>query len=83
MRTLLILAAALVLGGTLFAVAAPVPMSAGQDILSASASNPLVESARTVVKVTRRGGMGGRCIVRKRVVRMGGMKRVRKVRVCR
>lgn len=83
MRTSLILAAALVLGGTSLAVAAPVPVSAGQDALSASASNSLIEPARTVVKVKRRVGMGRDCTVRKRVVRMGGMKRVRKVKVCR
>ncbi len=81
MRASWMLAAALVLGGASFAVAAPVP--AGQDVASGASVNPLVESARTVVRIRERGGMGGRCMVRKKVVRRGGMRRVKTVRVCR
>jgi hypothetical protein len=81
MRTSLMLAAALVLGGASLAVAAPIP--AGQGTISGSSVNALVEPVRTVVKVKERRGMGRACTVRKKVVRMGGMKRVRKVKVCR
>ena len=82
MRTSLMLAAALVLGGASFAVAAPTP--AGQGIVSGASVNPLVETVQRVVTIRERRGMRGRCIIRKKVVRTrGGVRRVRTVRICR
>jgi len=73
-------AAALILGSASFAVVGAVP--AGQGVVSGPSASPLVESVRTVVRIRERRGMGGRCMVRKKVVRIGGMKRVKTVRVC-
>lgn len=81
MKQALILGLAVLFGVTTLPFAVSAATATKESVQNPSAYE--LVAARRVVIVKKR-GMGGRgCIVRKRVVKMGGVKRVRKVKVCR